>query len=139
MDAKVTWAKNLAFTGTADSGFKVPLDADSAVGGDGIGFKPLELMLVSLAGCTAMDTISILKKKGQQVEDFEVKVHGVRKEDHPRVFTQITIEYVVKGHNIDQAAVERAVELSAKRYCPAQAMLGQVVPIEQKITILPVD
>ena len=130
MHAKVDWKGRLSFEGTADSGFSINLGAEPEVGGDGDGFRPLELMALSLAGCTAMDVISILQKKRQDVTAFEVHVDAERASDHPKVFTYAVIKYQVSGHNVDQAAVLRAVELSAKRYCPAQAMLAAVFPME---------
>lgn len=130
MQAKVTWQENMAFTGAADSGFKIPLDAKQEVGGEGRGFIPMELMALSMAGCTAMDVISILCKKRQDVTDFEVRVDAPRAGEHPKVFTRATIEYLVTGHNVEEAAVVRAIQLTAERYCPAQAMLGKVIPIE---------
>ncbi|MEJ5223362.1 MAG: OsmC family protein [Anaerolineales bacterium] len=129
MDAKVTWSNGLSFTGAANTGFTVPLGADPSVGGANDGFRPLELMAVSLAGCTAMDVISILSKKRQDVTAFEVQVHADQKHEHPHVFTQAVITYLVTGRNVDEAAVIRAIELSATRYCPAQAMLANVVPM----------
>ncbi len=135
MDAKVTWKGRLSFTGTADTGFTVPLGAEPQVGGDNDGFRPMELFLVGLAGCTAMDVISILQKKRQDVTGFEVAVHAERTMEHPRVFTDIVIEYIISGHNLDPDAVERAVELSETKYCPGQAMLSKAVPISHKITI----
>ena len=130
MDVKVTWHQELTFTGTAGSGFEVPLGADPELGGANDGFRPLELMAVSLAGCTAMDVISILQKKQQQVTAFEVAVQADRAEQHPRVFTRAVITYRVTGHGVDEAAVLRAIELSATRYCPAQGMLAKVFPME---------
>jgi putative redox protein len=135
MNANVQWHQRLTFTGTADTGFEVAMGAPPAVGGDSDGFKPIELMLVSLAGCTAMDVISILQKKRQDVHAFDVKVVADRAEEHPRVFKHITLEFILTGKDIDQASVERAVELSAEKYCAAQAMLSPVVPIEHVITI----
>ncbi len=136
MDANVSWQNGLQFTAVADSGHEIILDGDPSVGGDDLGARPLELMLMSLAGCTAMDVISILKKKRQEVTAFEVKVHAERAESHPKVFTAVTVEYVVTGHNIDPKAVERAIELSEKSYCPAQAMLVQAVPITHTYQIM---
>jgi putative redox protein len=135
MDANVTWKKGMSFEGTADSGFKVDLGTDPQFGGDDDGFRPLELMLVSLGGCTGMDVISILQKKRQEVTSFEVRVHAERAADHPKVFTSITVEYILSGINLDPDAVDRAVELSSTKYCPAQAMLAQAVPITHKVTI----
>ena len=136
MEAKVVWNQNLSFSGSSDSGFSLNLDSAVEQGGGGDGFKPLELLLIGLAGCTAMDVISILQKKRQNVTGFEVRAHAERAIDHPRVFTAVVIEYLVSGTDIDRAAVERAVELSETKYCSAQAMLGKAVPIEHRITIL---
>jgi len=135
MDAKVVWKQGLSFTGTADTGFEVPLGAEAAVGGAEDGFRPLELMGVSLAGCTATDVASILKKKQQDLTAFEVRVHAERVEEHPKVWTRAVIRYLVTGRGVDEAAVLRAIELSALKYCPAQAMLGKVVPLELRYEI----
>jgi putative redox protein len=135
MDAKVLWQDGLTFTGTADTGFKVALGADPLVGGANDGFRPLELMAVSLAGCTAMDVISILRKKRQTVTAFEVRVRAEQADEHPRVFTHATIEYEVTGNGIDEGAVLRAIELSAERYCPAQSMLSKVMPMQMDYLI----
>lgn len=135
MDANVKWHGRMSFTGSADSGFQVPLGTDPVVGGDNDGFKPLELMSISLAGCTAMDVISILKKKRQDVTDFQVDVHTERAQEHPRVFTSATIDYRVVGHDVDEKAVVRAIELSAKSYCPAQGMLAKVFPMQLRYQI----
>jgi putative redox protein len=129
MEAKVNWHGRLSFGGSAESGFEVPLGASSEVGGDDDGFCPLELMAISLAGCTAMDVISILRKKRQDVTDFEVKVNTEHADSHPYVFTSAVIEYFVTGHNVDEKAVRRSIELSATRYCPAQSMLSKAFPM----------
>jgi len=130
MDAKVIWDHGMTFSGMADSGFTVPLGASPSVGGENDGFRPMELMAISLAGCTAMDVISILRKKRQDVTDYEVKVHADQADQHPHVFTQSVITYDVTGHDVKEAAVIRAMELSAERYCPAQSMLSKVMPID---------
>jgi putative redox protein len=135
MNASVIWRQGLSFIGGAGSGFSVPLGTNVEYGGADDGFRPLELMLVSLAGCTAMDVISILLKKGQGVTWFQVNVRGERAQEHPQVFTSITLEYQLRGRNLDPAAVERAVELSETKYCSARAMLAQVVPIQRAIRI----
>ncbi|MEJ5240844.1 MAG: OsmC family protein [Anaerolineales bacterium] len=135
MEAKVTWKGRLTFDAVSDSGFPVRLDTDEAVGGNNSGIRPMELMAMSLAGCTAMDVISILEKKRQQVTAFEVRVQADRATEHPKVFTHAVIEYHVTGHQVDEAAVVRAIELSATRYCPAQGMLARVMPIELRYKI----
>ncbi|NQS91415.1 MAG: OsmC family protein, partial [Chloroflexi bacterium] len=135
MNAKVEWKGKLTFTGTADSGFEVPLDSYPEVGGDDDGFRPMELMALSLAGCTAMDVISILQKKRQEVADYQVKVETERANQHPKVFTKAVIEYHVAGKEISESALTRAMELSADSYCPAQAMLGKIIPLGLKYFI----
>ncbi|HEY9088064.1 MAG TPA: OsmC family protein [Anaerolineaceae bacterium] len=136
MDAKVVWKHGLSFTGLADTGFELPLGADPSVGGENDGFRPMELFAIGLAACTGMDVISILRKKQQDVTAFEVRTHVNRTDQHPKVFSAVEVEYVVSGRSIDPAAVERSVELSITKYCPAQAMLSKAVPITHKITII---
>lgn len=130
MQVEVSWKGRLSFDGKAESGFTVPLGSTPDVGGDNDGFRPMELMALSLAGCTAMDVISILSKKRQAVSDFRVAVKTERADEHPKVFTHATIEYHVSGQGVQEDALVRAIELSATRYCPAQAMLKQVFPID---------
>jgi putative redox protein len=95
----------------------------------------MELFAIGLAGCAAMDVISILGKKRQEVTAFDVKVHVERAQEHPKVFTSGVIEYHVTGRSVEEAALVRSIELSVTSYCPAQAMLGQVMPIELKYFI----
>jgi putative redox protein len=135
MKTQVEWKGRLTFTGTADSGFDVPLGSYPEVGGDDDGFRPMELIALGLAGCTAMDVISILMKKRQEVFDFQTKVVTERSDEHPKVFTEAVIEYHLAGKDISEAAVTRALELSAESYCPAQAMLSKVFPISLRYII----
>ena len=135
MDAKVIWDHGMSFEGSADTGFTVPLGASPKVGGENDGFRPMELMAVSLAGCTAMDVISIMRKKRQEITAYEVSVQTDLAEQHPKVFTQASILYKVIGKEIDEAALRRAIQLSAERYCPAQGMLDKVMPIELRYEI----
>ena len=130
MDAKVTWDHGMTFSGTSDSGFTVPLGTSPKVGGENDGFKPMELMAISLGGCTAMDVISIMRKKRQDITAYEISVHTEIAEAHPKIFTSATILYDVTGHNLDEKALRRAIQLSADRYCPAQGMLAQVMSIK---------
>jgi putative redox protein len=135
MDTSLTWRDGLNFTGKIQNGFTVPMTTDQDLGGDEQGFKPLELMSLSLGGCTAMDVISILLKKRQDVTSFEVQVHTDQAEEFPKVFTQAIITYLVTGHGVEETALQRAIELSATRYCPAQAMLGKSVEIHLQFEI----
>jgi len=128
----------LRFDAEATSGYHVMLDSNSQSNGQGAGFSPMEMLLVGLAGCTGMDFISILRKKRQDVTGYEVQVQGIRAEEHPKVFVEISIEHLVTGHNVQPAAVERAIELSATRYCGAEAMLGKVAHIKNTYHIIEV-
>jgi putative redox protein len=136
MEAKVIWKSNMSFIGSSDSGFELPLGTSPEVGGNNDGFRPMELIAIGIAGCTAMDVISILQKKRQIVTSFEVLVHADRATEHPKVFTHLTIEYVIGGKDLSKEAVERAVELSETKYCPAQSMFKQIAPMDLKITYL---
>lgn len=136
MQASVVWQGGMEFLASADSGHSITLDAAPDVGGQDHGSRPMELMAMSLAGCTAMDVISILSKKRQQVTGFEVQALARRAGEHPKVFTEIELRYIIRGHNIDPAAVQRAVSLSEEKYCPAQAMLRLVAPITLTIEIV---
>lgn len=136
MDVKVTWDHGLSFNGENEEGFRLPIGTDVSVGGENDGFRPMQLLLLGVGGCTGLDVISILKKKQQDVTGLEIKVHGDRVMDHPRIFNHIEVEYIITGHNVDRAAVQRAVELSETKYCSAQAMLSKAAQITHKITIL---
>ena len=132
MDAKVTWDRDLQFVGLADSGYPIKLDSKS---GPDTGAGPVELTAIALAGCTAMDVISILNKKHKRVTHFEVRVHADRSSDYPKVITQAALEYVIIGHDVDEASVRRAIELSVKQYCPVHAMLKKAFPIALNYSI----
>lgn len=135
MNAKAVWKGDMSFTGINDEGFLLPMDAKANVGGKGLGFQPLQLLAIGLAGCTGMDVISILQKKRQDVTGFQVNAEVESATEHPKVFTNIILTYTVKGRNLDPQAVERAVELSETKYCGAQAMLNRTAEITHKIVL----
>ncbi len=136
MTAVAKLETGLRFDAEATSGYHVTLDSNSQSGGQGAGFSPMEMLLVGLAGCTGMDVISILRKKHQHVTSYEVNVQGIRADEHPKVFVEISVEHVVTGHNIQPAAVERAIWLSETRYCGAEAMLGKAARIKNTYRII---
>jgi Predicted redox protein, regulator of disulfide bond formation len=135
MRATVNWKQNMTFIGSADSGYSLQMDADASVGGDDSGVRPMELLALGLAGCTAMDVISILRKKRQDVTQFNVRVDAQRSKEHPKVFTHMIITYIVTGRSVDEIAVLRSIELTVTKYCPAQFMFAQVVPIDLQYEI----
>ncbi len=131
-EAKVTWVEGQRYVGQAGSGHGLVVDASPE---SKIGSSPMELILVGLAGCTGSDVIGILQKKRQGVRSFEVRVSADRAPDHPRVYTRIEIEYIVRGHNITPKAVEQAIELSERKYCSVSAMLAHTAEITTRYRI----
>ena len=139
MDLTLDWKGKLVFEGAADSGFVQRMDSSEMVGGGNSAGRPMEFIAMGLAGCTAMDVISILRKKQEDVRDFQIKVHLDRAKDHPRVFTSGVIEYRLTGNNLGEVDLRRAISLSVEKYCPAYAMLSQVFPMKLRYVILDVD
>ena len=135
MKATVQWTENMNFVGTPDSGFTVQMDAEASFGGTNNGVRPMEMIALGLAGCTAMDVLSILQKKRQNVTSFEVRVDAPRSADHPKVFTSAVISYIVTGKDVDETAVLRAMELSFTKYCPVQKMLDGAFPMDLRYEI----
>lgn len=136
MDAVLSLRENMHFTAAADSGYVVHLDSKAPEGEVSRGASPMELLMISLAGCTAMDVVSILRKKRQNLTGFEIRIHGDRRTEHPRVFTDFELEYVVRGVDIDAEAVERSIQLSTENYCSAHAMLEKAASIRTRYTII---
>jgi putative redox protein len=136
MQAKVSLVEGMAFDATAGSGHTVRVDSSPDVGGQNRGPRPMELLLLGLGSCTAMDVISILRKMRQDVTAYEVNVSGERAEQHPMVFTRIFVEHVVTGRNLSDALVKKAVQLSEHKYCGASAMLGKVAQVEHTCRVV---
>ncbi|MCS6910731.1 MAG: OsmC family protein [Anaerolineales bacterium] len=133
-EASAVWQnEGHAFQVTVPSGATLRLDSE------GVHFRPAELLMVGLAGCTGMDVIDILRKKRQNVTGFEVRVKGEQAADHPRKFVAIEVNYIVSGHNIDREAVRRAVELSETKYCSVMATLRPVANITTHFEVREAD
>ena len=139
MTAIVQLMEGMHFEGEAGSGHKVLLDASETGGGQNAGFRPMELLLVGLAGCTGMDVISIMRKQRQEVTGYEVRVQAIRAKDDPKVFEDITIEHIITGHHLQRETVKRAIALSERRYCSAGAMLGQVARLRHMFCLVQVE
>ena len=129
LEATVTLREGMAFTATSGSGHDILLDTKPSGGGQNLGPSPMELLLMGTAGCTAMDVISILRKMRQDVTAYQVQIHGARTQTEPRVFTDITIEHIVTGHHIDEAAVQRSIDLSVTKYCGAYTIMSKTAQI----------
>lgn len=136
MTAEALWQGDWRFDATTGTGHEIVMDAAVADGGTEAGARPMELLLVGVAGCTAMDIVSILEKMRQDVKSYRVKISGVRREDHPKVFTHILIEHILEG-KVDEERLQHAIDLSNEKYCSAQAMMKGVAQIETKYTIIP--
>jgi len=137
--SRIVLRDDMLFTGYSSNGFSLPLDAQKDVGGHDAGISPMELMLTALAGCTGMDVISILRKKKQDVTGFEVEVEGARADEHPKVYTEIWVRFTITGRNVDQKAVDRAIELSRDKYCGAAATLRHTATMHYSTDIREAD
>ena len=133
--AVVKQVQGTTLVAKADSLHWVVMDGSPTFGGSSAGSSPKELLMMALGGCTAMDVIPILQKKRVPVEGFEVRVSGNTREEHPQVFSDLHIEYVVRGIGINPADVERAIELSTTKYCSVSAMIGASVHISHSFVI----
>jgi putative redox protein len=134
-EVSVRWLDEMRFEAHTHPDQVNPLDTKPEHGGQEAGTRPVDMLLVSLAGCTGMDVLSILKKKRQPLTGFEVQVSGTQADEHPRVFTDIHVLYIVEGDGVSPRAVERAMELSETKYCPVWAMLRDTVNITSRYEI----
>jgi len=136
LSASVDLLDGMAFRATTGTGHEVVMDAAPEVGGGDAGPRPMEMLLVGLGGCTGMDVISMLRKMHQHVSGYEIRLSGERANDHPKIFTRIGVEHVVRGSDLSADAVRRAVELSATRYCSAAAMLNRAAHVEETYRVI---
>ena len=123
MKAKLKWIKDVQFELESGSGHKIIMDGPESAGGTNAGIRPMEMMLMGVVGCSSFDVVEILKKSRQQVESCEAFVEAERVDDVPAVFSTIHLKFVVSGRNLKPAVVERAVALSAEKYCSASIMM----------------
>lgn len=128
LTARVSLQDGLRFVGSAGSGYTVQLDAAPPAGA-GQGLMPMELILISLASCSAMDLLAILRKKRQKVEDLEVFAQGTRRDKSPTIYTTINLDYVLRGEEIDPITVEDTLNMVRDRYCPVWTMLAPTADI----------
>ena len=135
MKAKIKRVSWITMVGKAGSNVWVPMDGPKSLSGSEAGVRPMELFLLGLGGCTGMDVISILQKKRVSLDDFEIEIEAERADEHPKVFTKISLKYIIHGKGIKPKDVERAIELSEEKYCSAQAMLRPTVEISSSYEI----
>lgn len=136
MKARVKWVENTLMLGESGSGHSIVMDGPEEHGGRNLGVRPMEMLLLGVGGCSEFDVIHILKKGRHQIESCEVEVTAERAEAEPKVFTRLHLHFKVKGSALTEKAVERAVKLSAEKYCSASIMLGATAEVTHDFEIL---
>jgi len=121
--AKITYTDGMQFVAQAESGPAIVMDTDVKFGGGNTGPTPMELLLMGVGGCSGMDIVSVLRKKREILTGLEINVDGTKAKDYPQKYTDIDIEFIVKGKNLSEEAVKRAVQLSMDKYCSVKATL----------------
>jgi len=138
MECTVRWHEGMSFIAQTGSGHLVPMDGAPEAGGHNWAARPMELLLAGAGGCTSFDVISILKKSRQDIRGCEVKLTAERAAEDPKVFTQILLHFIVTGRGLKPETVERAVKLSAEKYCSASIMLGKTAEMKHSFEIVEV-
>lgn len=136
MKVRVKWVEDVSFVGETESSHAIVMDGAPEGGGRNIGPRPMETMLVGTGGCTAYDVVTILKKARQDISDCVVDIDADRAPVDPKVFTRIHFHFTVTGRNIKRESVERAIHLSAEKYCSASIMLGKTAEITHDFEIV---
>lgn len=138
MNGRVKWVEGMSFVAESGSGHSVVVDASPDLGGRNIGLRPMEMVLLGAAACSALDVVHILKKGRHPIEDCVCEADADRAGEHPQVFKRIHLHFRVAGRELDEKAVARAVELSAEKYCSATAMLSKTADVTHDFEILTV-
>lgn len=135
MKATVKWLDNMSFVGESGSGHSVVMDGPPDDGGRNMGVRPMEMVLLGMGGCTAFDVILILQRSRQHVTDCHIELEAQRATEVPKVFTKIHLKYFIKGKNLDEKKVNRAVTMTAEKYCSVSIMLSSCVEITHETII----
>ncbi len=135
VNAVANWAGGMTFVARANSGHAIVMDATENEGGDDSAPRPMELLLISYAGCTAMDVVAILRKFGVVPDEFRVEITGKRRKTHPRYYKEVTVKYILSGEHIPRDKVERAVELSQNKFCSVTPMFKALAEVNYEIII----
>ena len=136
MNISVNWVDGLLMVGKSDSGHTITMDGPPESGGENLGVRPMEMLLLGVAGCTMIDVVTTLKKMRQDLSHLETKINAERATDHPKVFTDIHIQFIVKGKDLDAKKVDKAITLSAEKYCSASIMLGETATITHDFEVI---
>lgn len=138
MKARVKWVEGMAFMAESDSGHAIVMDGAPDIGGRNLGPRPMEMVLMGAGGCTSIDVVMILQKSRQDVVDCQVELTAERATDHPKVFTKIHFHFIVKGHGLKPEVVQRAINLSAEKYCSATIILAKTAEVTHDFEIVEV-
>ena len=136
MNISVNWVDGLLMVGKSDSGHTITMDGPPESGGENLGVRPMEMLLLGVAGCTMIDVVTTLKKMRQDLSHLETKINAERATDHPKVFTDIHIQFILKGKDLDEKKVDKAITLSAEKYCSASIMLGETATITHDFEVV---
>ena len=136
MNISVNWVDGMLMVGKSHSGHSITMDGPPEIGGENLGVRPMEMLLLGVAGCTMIDVVTTLKKMRQDLTNCETKLSAERADEHPKVFTDIHIQFIVKGQDLDPKKVEKAITLSAEKYCSASIMLGKTASITHDFKIV---
>ena len=136
MKATITLQEGSTFEGVAGSGHRVTMDVAPEVGGRNLGLRPMEMVLLGLGGCTAIDVLHMLRKGRQPITDMRVELDAERADDVPKVFTRIHLHFVLTGAGLDPHKIERAINLSASKYCSASMMLNKTAEMTHDFEIV---
>ena len=139
MKARVKWVEDVLFLGESGTGHTIVMDGPEEAGGHGTGMRPMELLLLGMAGCTSFDVVEILKKSRQHISDCVVEVDGERAEEAPKVYTNIHVHYKITGKDIKESYVDRAIRMSIEKYCSATIMLAKTATITHDFELINVD
>ena len=136
MNISVNWVDGMLMVGKSHSGHSITMDGPPEIGGENLGVRPMEMLLLGVAGCTMIDVVTTLKKMRQDLTNCETNLSAERADEHPKVFTDIHIQFIVKGIDLDPTKVEKAIKLSAEKYCSASIMLGKTASITHDFEIV---
>ncbi len=134
--AKITWVDGMLMVAEGGTGHTITMDGAPDIGGRNLASRPMEVLLMGMGGCTAIDVVSMLKKQRQDIEAVEVSLVAERAEDHPKVYTSVKLVYTVRGRKLNKALVERAVSLSDEKYCSATAMVKKSAGVTHEILLV---
>ena len=136
MNISVKWIDGMLMVGKSGSGHAVVMDGPPEIGGENLGVRPMEMLLLGMTGCTMIDVVSTLKKMREDVVDCQTQVSADRSEEYPKVFTNIHVHFVLRGKQLNPSKVDKAIKLSAEKYCSASIMIGKTAIITHDYEII---